>query len=239
LVNPVFVGEQSPALFGHACADGSRRAAADRLVTAHQHLCRRGARKFWRSGLERCDLEQVAAVGLIKASRRYDPAASTPFEAYAWMTIVGELMHYVRDHERAVRVPRRLKALEPHFNRALEVCGARLGHEPSDAELAAEMGILEHTVAEIRRVRVAAAMLPLDDPGARAIACDPSIAIEDRMLVDAAFARLSLLERRIVVGVYVLGLTQLELGRTLGLSSRRVSRVRHAALARMQRAWVP
>ena len=214
MVNPVFVGDHSPALFAHACPDSSRHAAADRLVTAHQHLCRRGARKFWRSGLERCDLEQVAAIGLIKASRRYDPAASTPFEAYAWMTIVGELMHYVRDHERAVRVPRRLKALEPHFNRALEVCGGRLGHEPSDAEMAAEMGVLEHTVAEIRRVRVAAAMLPLDDP-------------------------LSLLERRIVVGIYVLGLTQLELGRTLGLSSRRVSRVRHAALARMQRAWVP
>ena len=208
-------------------------------MTAHQHLCRRGARKFWRSGLERCDLEQVAAIGLIKASRRYDPATSTPFEAYAWMTIVGELMHYVRDYERPVRVPRRLKALEPHFNRALEVCGGRLGHEPSDAEMAAEMGVLEHTVAEIRRVRVAAAMLPLDDPGARAIACDPNITIEDRMLVDAAFARLSLLERRIVVGIYVLGLTQLELGRTLGLSSRRVSRVRHAALARMQRAWIP
>lgn len=239
MVNPVFVGDHSPALFAHACPDSSRHAAADRLVTAHQHLCRRGARKFWRSGLERCDLEQVAAIGLIKASRRYDPATSTPFEAYAWMTIVGELMHYVRDYERPVRVPRRLKALEPHFNRALEVCGGRLGHEPSDAEMAAEMGVLEHTVAEIRRVRVAAAMLPLDDPGARAIACDPNITIEDRMLVDAAFARLSLLERRIVVGIYVLGLTQLELGRTLGLSSRRVSRVRHAALARMQRAWIP
>jgi RNA polymerase sigma-B factor len=155
------------------------------------------------------------------------------------MTIVGELMHYVRDHERAVRVPRRLKALEPQFNRALEICAGRLGHEPNDAELAAEMGVLERTVAEVRRVRLAAATLPLDDPGARAIACNPSITVEDRMLVDAAFARLSLLERRIVVGVYVLGLTQLELGRTLGLSSRRVSRVRHAALARMQRAWAP
>jgi len=191
------------------------RVAADRLVAAHHYLCRRGARKFWRSGMERCDLEQVAALGLIKASRRFDRDGRTPFEAYAWMSIVGELMHYVRDYERVVRVPRRL------------------------SELAREMGVLEATVAEARRARASAATLPLDDAGARALVCESGgIAPEDRMLVEAALARLGQTERWVIVGIYLLGLTQHEIAQGLGVSARRVSRIRHAALTRMQTAWV-
>ncbi|GAC1544739.1 MAG: hypothetical protein NVS3B16_13210 [Vulcanimicrobiaceae bacterium] len=65
------------------------------------------------------------------------------------------------------------------------------------------------------------------------------LGLEDRLLVDAAFAALGELERRIIVGVYVLGLTQLELGRRLGMSPKRVSRAHHTALRTMQRSWTP
>jgi RNA polymerase sigma-B factor len=236
VVYPVFAEESTPSLFPVALPERAD-AGSDSLVAAYQYLCRRGARKFWRAGLERCDLEQVAAIGLIKASRRFDRSAGTPFEAYAWLTIVGELMHYVRDHERIVRVPRRLWALEPKFARARDACIARLGREPRDGELAAEMGVFEGTVAELRSATASAAMLSLEDPGARAISCDSGLGPEDRLLVTDAFARLSAIERRVIVGIYVLGLSQLELGRRLGLSARRVSRVRSNALRAMQRAW--
>jgi RNA polymerase sigma-B factor len=206
-------------------------------VADYGYLCRRGARKFWRPGLERCDLEQVAAIGLIKASRRFDPSTTTPFEAYAWLVVVGELGHYVRDFERIVRVPRRLRAFEPLFNRANDACTGRIGREPTDAELALEMGVLTETVGEIRRARESAAPVSLEDPAARAL-CDNSLALEDRAMVDTAFRVLSVLERRIIVGTYVLRLTSLELGRTLGLSPRRISRIRRDALGRMQTAWV-
>jgi RNA polymerase sigma-B factor len=237
VVNPAVLEEYAPSLFPHAIPERSRRANADRLVAAHHYLCRRGARKFWRTGLERCDLEQVAAVGLIKASRRYDPATATPFEAYAWLTIVGELMHYVRDHERLVRVPRRLRALEPRLHRAREACCGRNGREPNDAELAAEMRVLPHAIAELHLLQACATMVPLDDPAARLLRAPNPMALEDQLLVEAAFASLDALERRIVAGVYLLGLTQPELGRALGLSARQVSRVRRGALSRMQKVW--
>jgi RNA polymerase sigma factor (sigma-70 family) len=99
------------------------------------------------------------------------------------------------------------------------------------------MGVLEGTVAEMRSASASAAMLSLEDPGARALSCDSELGPEDRLLVSEAFARLSAIERRVIVGVYVLGLTQLELGRRLGLSARRVSRIRSNALRAMQRAW--
>ncbi len=243
MVHPVFSKEGSssslPTSGTHRrqfCLAPATRAADD-LVTAFQYLCRRGARKFWRAGLERSDLEQVAAIGLIKASRRYEPATRTPFEAYAWIMIVGELMHYVRDFERVVRVPRRLRNLERRFVDAHEMLAGRFGREPNDDELALEIGIVGRTVGEVRRARDSALVATLDDAETRRVRAVEPLGLEDRLLVDTAFAALGELERRIIVGVYVLGLTQLELGRHLGISPKRVSRAHHIALRTMQRAW--
>jgi RNA polymerase sigma-B factor len=143
----------------------------------------------------------------------------------------------VRDHERVVRIPRRLRALESRFQQAQDTCAGRLGRDPSDAELAEEMGVPPSAIGELRGLRAWATMLPLDDPAAHAIASANPIGLEDHMLVRTALARLSELERRVLVGVYLLGLSRLELARTLGISPRNVSRLRQAALLRMQRAW--
>jgi len=217
----------------HALADPS----ADGLVAGYQYLCRRGARKFLRSGLERPDLEQVAAIGLIKASRSFRTTSGTPFEAYAWVMIVGELMHYVRDHEGPIRIPRWVRSLEPSFQRAHDACLGRLGREPTDVELAHEMGVLAQTVGEIRRARGVA--LRADIAEASRLPEDPrsALEVEDRLLVVDAFSRLNRLERRLLVGVYVLGLSRLELARRLGLPPRRVSRILREALDRMRRTW--
>ena len=83
----------------------------DRLFARYHYLCARAARKFCRRGADRADLEQIAAIGLLKACDRYDGRLKTPFEAFAWLFVIGELMHYVRDQERLVRAPRRLRAL--------------------------------------------------------------------------------------------------------------------------------
>jgi RNA polymerase sigma-B factor len=217
----------------HALADPS----ADGLIAGYQYLCRRGAKKFLRSGLERPDLEQVAAIGLIKASRSFRTSSGTPFEAYAWVMIVGELMHYVRDHERAIRVPRSLRALEPSLQRAHDACLSRLGREPSDAELAHEMGVLERTVADVRRARDCALPANIAEAFRLPAMSRSALELEDRFLVVDAFARLNRLERRLLVGVYVLGFSRLQLARRLGLPPRRVSRILREALDHMRRSW--
>jgi RNA polymerase sigma factor (sigma-70 family) len=61
----------------------------ERIVAQYWYLCRRAARRFMRRGLDSADLEQVGAIGLIKAADRYDPLQKAPFEAYAWLLIVG------------------------------------------------------------------------------------------------------------------------------------------------------
>ena len=62
---------------------------------------------------------------------------------------------------------------------------------------------------------------------------------EDKILVDRALDVLPPLERRIVLGVYALGLTQAEVARRLRLGTRQVHRMHRAALVRMQTALTP
>ena len=150
MVSPAYMEESASPLVSYA----SRRIdAANRLVTSFSYLCGRAARKFLRSGLERCDLEQVAAIGLIKASRRYDAGTRTPFEAYAWLVIVGELMHYVRDYEFGIRIPRALLELEREVAAAQDALAVRLEREPTTAEIADVLGVSAMAVARARRIR--------------------------------------------------------------------------------------
>ncbi|BDE06628.1 hypothetical protein WPS_19040 [Vulcanimicrobium alpinum] len=211
------------------------------VIDAYRYLCRRGAKKFLRAGSDRADLEQVAAVGLIKAAEYYRAEMRTPFDAYAWIMIVGELMHYVRDHERLVRIPRPLRALEKRFLDAWDALCAARHREPTSAEIAAVLGVSIETVTELRALRRTEHVgLPepssTDGPERVDLLADTSaIPLEDRVALTLALAELGERERTIVLGTYGAGLTQAELGKRLGLSQSHVSKLLARALGKLGR----
>lgn len=213
----------------------------DDLFYSYQYLCRRGARKFLRPGLERSDLEQVAALGLIKACRRYDQRSGTPFEAFAWLMVVGELMHHVRDYERPMRFPRRLRQMEKQRARAHEGLLGRLGREPTDGELAAEMGVTVGDIGELQRASTAATTSPLEEERDRdrssAFAQAVGVSIDDRLALEQGLRSLPEVQRLILVGIYRLGLTQAEVAHSVSLSPRHVSRLHRKALDSMHAYW--
>ncbi|MGZ3498061.1 MAG: sigma-70 family RNA polymerase sigma factor [Vulcanimicrobiaceae bacterium] len=211
----------------------------DRLVAQYQYLCARGARKFYRPGLDRADLEQVGAIGLLKACDRYDVMQETPFEAFAWLFVVGELMHYVRDHERMVRPPRRLRSLERRWQDAYDALTVELSREPRASELAAHLGVSERTIEEIRTYREQAVPASLQDLAPHQLR-PSAYTMEDRdnlLVIESALTRLTPTERTIILAVYARGYSQSELANRLGYSQRHISRLHRAALRKMQSAW--
>ena len=221
--------------------DASReRGDRDRLIAQYSYLCSRGARKFKRPGLDNADLQQVAAIGLIKACDRYDARLRTPFEAFAWLFVLGELMHHVRDHERLVRPPRRLRNLERRAQNAHDALVFELGREPSVDELAKRLDVARRDVEELHTYRERAVPQPLD--GVHPHELGPySYTLEereDRIVLEAALARLTVTERTIVLALYGSGYSQMELADRLGYSRRHISRLHRAALKKMQPEWV-
>ncbi|RWZ51996.1 sigma-70 family RNA polymerase sigma factor [Labedella phragmitis] len=76
------------------------------LVHAHLALAEALAERWSGRGSDRLDLRQVAYLALVKASRRFDRQAGSAFAAFAAAYIRGELLHYLRDSARIVRIPR-------------------------------------------------------------------------------------------------------------------------------------
>jgi RNA polymerase sigma-B factor len=209
----------------------------ERLVAEYWYLCRRAARRFMRRGLDRADLEQVGAIGLIKAVDRYDPLQRAPFEAYAWLLIVGELMHYVRDSECFVRAPRGLRDLDRRWSRAERELASRLGREPSEGDVERFIAATPLQAREVRTYRASRSVLSFEVLAA-GDARVPAAGIDellDRLAVEKILEILSPLQKRIVSAIDLDGITVVELAARLGYSRRHVTRLHRAALERLKR----
>ena len=199
-------------------------------------LCSRAARKFLRSGNERSDLEQVAAIGLIKAADRFDPALGAPFAAYAWSLILGELMHYVRDNERTMRAPRRLRELERRWSVAERELCIELGREPSDAEIGRRAEPHPSVKAtKVRRYRYCGAIRYTEDLGpqeqlAHSYTIDEHL---DRLSLQPALALLTEIERTVIREIYERDMPIGEVADRLGYSRRHVTRLHQSALKKL------
>ena len=102
----------------------SPHAAADALVVEHLTFAAKVAANYARrTGHPKEDLEQLAAIGLIKASRRYDckrvNRSSSNFIAYARPFVNGEITHYLRDKGFLISVPGRWRELHARGQKLL------------------------------------------------------------------------------------------------------------------------
>jgi len=120
-------------------------------------LCAPWARREagrYRGGSEPADdLAQVAVVGLILAVDRYDPNRGVPFRHFALPTITGELKKHFRDRGWSIRVSRQTQELYQEVRRVEPWLAQQLSHVPSEAELAAHLGL---SAEDIRQAKAAA-----------------------------------------------------------------------------------
>ena len=97
-------------------APGSDLQVCDALVVEHLPFAAKVAANYARrTGHPKEDLEQLAAIGLIKASRRYDDKrinnSKSNFIAYARPFVNGEISNYLRDKGFLITVPGRWREL--------------------------------------------------------------------------------------------------------------------------------
>src|ERR1700686_4322996 len=211
------------------------------LFATYCYLCRRGGRKFLRRGLERADLEQVAAIGLVKACERYDDLFGIPFEAFARRMILGELGHHVRAHEYLVRPPRKLQALERRYWTEWERLCSTLDREPSDSELAHAMETTRETLSEIRRLRRQGPRpgdMEFLDASQPSRAATPVLGVDELLCLRQGLAALSTLERRVVIGTFWCQLPHPPLARKLGVCPNTITRLRAKAVQRLREYYV-
>ncbi len=210
----------------------------ERLVSEYAYLCARAARRFVRPNLDRADLEQVATIGLIKAVDRYDPSQQTPFEAYAWVLILGELMHFVRDGERMLRAPRRLRDLERRWLAAERELWNLLGREPVEDDIAHHIGASMQERRDVRDFRASGTVVSFEllPPHLQRESSAPFDAVIDKLTLERLLQSVTPLEASIVRSIHLEGATMVDLARRLGYSRRHLTRLHRAAIERLRRA---
>jgi RNA polymerase sigma-B factor len=117
------------------------------IICAWLPMAERLAGRFRNRGESIEDLQQVAALGLVKAVDRYDPSRGNAFESYAVPTVVGEVKRHFRDHMWTLHVPRRVQDLRNRVRFACQDLSQTIpGRAPTTAEIAEHTGMSEEEV---------------------------------------------------------------------------------------------
>lgn len=217
--------------------NGGRQARND-LIEAHLGLAYVIARRYRNRGVADDDLNQVALLALVQAAARFDPGHGVPFTAFAGRTIEGEIKRHFRDRAWSVRVPRATKELcqrtWPVYD---ELYNAR-GSRPTDAELAARLGVSPEAAAAANRATMAYQTDPLETDGndhRPDPADDPFETATDTVLAGQLLGQLPPLEQRVVCLRFLADLTQTEIASRLGTNQVQVSRLLQRSLTHLRK----
>lgn len=223
---------------------GANRAERNALMLQHMTFARSLARRYANRGEPLDDLEQVAAIGLMKAIDRYDPARGD-LRAFATPTILGEIRRHFRDRTWTIRPGRGVQDAAARVQRATEAIGSRLGRSPTPADIAEEAGLTEEEVLDAIVARSAYRPMSLstpvrDDESSEPIAVpchdDGYARAEDRLVAQGLLGCLPARERLIVLLRFHHELTQSEIAERLGISQMHVSRLLRRSLHALRHA---
>lgn len=222
--------------------------AANALVTEHldliQHVVTQVSVRYPRH-VDRQELWNAGALGLVDASRRYDPTMGIPFARYALIRIRGAIIDSTRARDWATRAVRRSMR---EVRSATDEFEQENGREPTVVELAARLGLEIEQVESINTAAVAASLLHLDQHVGNVDSEDttlgelieekdpellPQEQLERRELTGtlrAAVEHLPDVQQEVVRRYYFGGEFLRDIADSLGVTEARVSQIRSEAL---------
>lgn len=209
--------------------------AKETFFARYEDLLHRFAHKYQSDRLPYEDAYQLAALGLMKAVRRFDPERGISFITFAYPTVEGELKRHYRDHVDIVRLPRPLRDLSRRV--ASESKGLREeGVEPTIAMLASRLRVSEEEVIEALVAQQNSTVFSLDSTGPEGRddaplsffigSHDSSFEeVEKKVIINKALNRLPGRHRRAMELRLKKGWTQATIAQELGVSQMHVSRL--------------
>jgi len=192
------------------------------------------------------DLVHAGILGLIDAVKKYDPNKNVQLKHYAEFRIRGAILDSLRQIDWS---PRTLRRQARRLEQAILDCKARLGRDPSEPEMAAELGItlenLQHLLGELRGLDIGSLQDASSDFNAEDEIQSKSGSEEDDPfhqtlrsemagLLEKAIGELPDREREVLALYHYEELTMKEVGAVLGIGESRVSQIHSAALLRLR-----
>ena len=127
--------------------------AREQMIKANLRLVVKIARDYEGIGLPLLDLISEGNIGLMKAVERFDPKKGGKLSTYGSWWIKQAIKRALANQSKTIRLPVHLVDKISKMRRAGMKLQEELGREPTDEELADELGM---TAARVRQMRLAA-----------------------------------------------------------------------------------
>jgi RNA polymerase primary sigma factor len=231
---------------------GSKK-AREKMITANLRLVVKIAHDFSNYGLPLLDLVSEGNIGLMKAVERFDPMKGGKLSTYASWWIKQSIKRALANQSKTIRLPVHLVDKIGKIRRVSAQMTEELGREPSNDELAEELGLSEAKVAHLKNVAVRPASLDAkisadDDTSFGDLvsderAEDPFATLRDKDLREEVGDLLDVLdprERKIISFRFGLAggkeRTLEEVGHKFGVTRERIRQLQNIALLKMRKA---
>ena len=223
------------------------------MIRSNLRLVVKIARDYSNFGLPLLDLISEGNIGLMKAVERFDPKKGGKLSTYAAWWIKQSIKRALANQSKTIRLPVHLVDKIAKLRRVSNQMTEELGREPTDEELAEEVGMGASKVAALKSAAIRPTSLdqPINDEDSTALgdiigdedAMDPYEALRDKDLRDEVGDLLDVLderERRIINSRFGLDgqklKTLVEVGEKFGVTRERIRQVQNIALNKLRRA---
>jgi RNA polymerase primary sigma factor len=139
--------------------------AREHMIKANLRLVVKIARDYEGIGLPLLDLISEGNIGLMKAVERFDPAKGGKLSTYGSWWIKQSIKRALANQSKTIRLPVHLVDKISKMRRTAMKLQEELGREPTDEELADEMGMTAMRVRQMRQAAIRPASLdaPIGD----------------------------------------------------------------------------
>ena len=227
--------------------------ARSHMIRANLRLVVKIAQDYANYGMPVTDLISEGNIGLMKAVERFDPAKGGKLSTYAAWWIKQSIKRSLANQSKTIRLPVHLVDKISKMRRVSLQMSEELGREPTDDELAEEVGLSSAKVSHLKTVAIRPASLdaPISDDDATAFgeivgdeeALTPFELLRDKNLRDELGGLLAVLderEKRIIFSRFGLDggkpRTLEEVGKKFGVTRERIRQLQNIALSKLRRA---
>ena len=227
--------------------------ARTQMINANLRLVVKIAQDYSGYGLPLSDLISEGNIGLMKAVERFDPEKGGKLSTYAAWWIKQSIKRALANQSKTIRLPVHMVDKIAKMRRISTMLAEVLGREPTDEELAEEVGLPRRKLAMLKQAsqRPTSLDAPVNEGEATQYgeiigddrAENPLDALADKNLhgeLDDLLDILDQRERRIIDERFGLNgkkpMTLEEVGREFGVTRERIRQLQNVALTKMRKA---